>query len=250
MAETDLTTAVAVEVAKQLPVKDAYQDTLAPGAKQMGGVVEDLAKTLRLALAPLQYTAALQDRYVDFLNRSVRRVPDEQRISPPPQILGPVLEGVKYESAETPLSEMFSQLLSRAFDREHVSEAHPSYPALIRQLSTDEALLLRAFYMRELSGQYLNFQWKMDFSQAKNEFSNRVIEVDEIPKELLVFPENVEFYMERLGVLGLVGVLQLGNQEPLADGSNQQIGIRARHHIRLTPSGLRFMAAVSERSNS
>ncbi|MCR6635171.1 Abi-alpha family protein [Devosia sp.] len=247
MAGTDLTTAVAVEVAKQLPIKDAYGDILSPAAKQAGGLVEDLAKTIRLALAPLQYTAALQDRYVNFLNRSVRRVPDEQRISPPPQILGPVLEGVKYESADTPLSDMFSQLLSRAFDREHVSEAHPSYPALIRQLSTDEAILLQAFYARELSGAYLNFQWKMDFDQATNMFSNRVVEVDDLPRDLLVFPKNADFYMERLGVLGLAGVPQIGNQEPLADTSNRQIGIRAKHHIRLTPSGLRFMAAVSER---
>lgn len=249
MAETDLTTAVAVEVAKQIPIKDAYQDVLAPGARQFGGLVEDLAKTIRLALAPLQITAALQDRYVNFLNSSVRRVPDAQRISPAPQILGPVLEGVKYEAADTPLSEMFSQLLSRAFDKERASEAHPSYPALIRQLSTDEALLLRVFYNCELSGQYLKFQWTMELDQAKNEFFNRVVAVDEIPRGQLVFPENVEFYMERLGVLGLAGTPQLGNQEPLVDSSNRQIGIRAKHHIRLTSSGLRFMKAVSERLN-
>lgn len=247
MAETDLTTAVAVEVAKQIPLKEAYGDLVSPGAKQAGGLVEDLAKTLRLALAPLQYTAALQDRYVDFLNTSVRRIPDARRIVPPPQILGPVLEGVKYETADTPISDMFSQLLSRAFDNEHVSEAHPSYPALIRQLSTDEALMLRSLYESEITSQFRKFQWTMDFDQTTNQFSNRVVEIDESPKDLLIFPENVGFYMERLGVLGLVGVPQVGNQEPLADGNNQQIGIRSKHHIRLTPSGLRFMAAVSVR---
>lgn len=55
----DFTTAVATELVKQLPVKDAYSDVMSPGAKQVGGAIEDITKTLRLALAPFQVGAAL-----------------------------------------------------------------------------------------------------------------------------------------------------------------------------------------------
>jgi hypothetical protein len=84
-------------VAKQLPVKDIYKDAIAPAATQTGELAEDLIKALRLALAPVQFLAALQDRYRSFLKNSVARVPVQRRIDPPPQILGPVLEGVRYD---------------------------------------------------------------------------------------------------------------------------------------------------------
>lgn len=106
----------AKELVKQLPVKSIYKDVGSPAAKQAGQFGEDLFKVLQLALAPIQYFAALQDRYRRFLDASVRRVPEERRIAPAPQILGPVLEGIRYEPEESPIEEMFSQLLSRSMD--------------------------------------------------------------------------------------------------------------------------------------
>ena len=37
---------------------------------------------------------------------------------------------------------MFSQLLSRAMDKNGLAQAHPAYPLIIKQLSSDEANLL------------------------------------------------------------------------------------------------------------
>ena len=46
------------EIAKQLPIKQAYKDIARPGARQAGRLVEDLVKVLHLALAPVQMAAA------------------------------------------------------------------------------------------------------------------------------------------------------------------------------------------------
>jgi hypothetical protein len=99
--EVDLASAVAAELVKQAPIKEVYQDGLAPAVRETGSALADFVKTLRLALAPLQFTAALQDRYVNFLNSSVRQIPEDRRILPAPQILGPVLEAIKYEPEDT-----------------------------------------------------------------------------------------------------------------------------------------------------
>jgi hypothetical protein len=56
----DPTAAFAEELAKQLPVKAAYRDVVKPGAKQAGQLVQDLVKTIQLALAPLQFAGAYQ----------------------------------------------------------------------------------------------------------------------------------------------------------------------------------------------
>jgi hypothetical protein len=102
----------AKELAKQLPMEAMYKDAVGPAAKQVGQFAEDLVKVLQLALAPVQAVAALQDRYRHFIDTSIRRIPQERRIAPPPQILGPVIEGVRYEPEGTPIDQMYSQLLS------------------------------------------------------------------------------------------------------------------------------------------
>jgi hypothetical protein len=53
------------------------------------------------------------------------------------------------------------------------------------------------------------------------------IEVDALPRDRLVFPENVQFYSQHLDKLGLAGIFQAGNQEALI-GGGKQTGVRVR----------------------
>jgi Abortive infection alpha len=144
-------------------------------------------------------------------------------------VLGPVLEGIRYEAEDTPIDEMFSQLLSRALDSGRVNEAHPAYPILIKQLSPDEAIILSKLYDAKYVGPVK-------------------IEADALPRDGLAFPENVPFYFEHLNQLGLAGIFQQGNQEPLYDGPpiTKQIGVRVRSNYRLTDFGRRFIKACTE----
>lgn len=229
------------ELAKQLPVKDIYHDAGSPAVKEAGSIAEDLMKALHLALAPVQYVAAVQDRFRAFLRTSVARVPEARRIAPPPQILGPVLEGVRYEPEGTPIDELFSQLMSRSMDREHVNEAHPAYPILIKQLSSDEAKILAM-----LNGAQFDFVWTRSFNaETRLFYGHKTVEVDDLPRNGLVFPDNIQFYMEHLHQLGLAGIYQQGNQEPiyLSEITKIQIGIRVRNKYALTDFGQRFVKA-------
>jgi hypothetical protein len=111
-------------------------------------------------------------------------------VAPPPQILGPVLESIRYEPEGTPIGEMFSELLSRSMDEERQGEARPSYPILIRQLSSDEAKLLLL-----LSEQHYDYVYTAKFDQTTKLFSARHdVEVDTLPREGLSYPERVSFY--------------------------------------------------------
>ncbi len=235
--QADPATEFAKELARQLPVKSIYDDAAAPAAKQTGQLLQDVIKALQLALAPVQLLGALQDRFRNFLDASVRAVPIERRISPAPQIIGPVFEGIRYEPEGTPIDEMFSRLLSRAMDKERASEAHPAYPILIRQLSSDEAQILASLNERQF-----NHVVTLDYDRATNLFANQKIEV-EFPKDNLLFPENIGFYFQHLHTLGLAGIYQEGNQEPIKDGSGQQIGVRIRSKYKLTEFGEKFVRA-------
>jgi hypothetical protein len=241
--ETDLATAVATELVKQVPIKEAYQDGLSPAVRETGSALADFVKTLRLALAPLQFTAALQDRYVKFLDRSVRQIPEVRRILPAPQIVGPVLEAIKYEPEDTLITDMYNELLSKAFDQQNAEQAHPAFAPLIKQLSMDEAIILKTIYEKYLKDDHYKYQFTDDYDSKTNRFSNRKVEFDELPRSELRTPDNVSIYMEHLDKLGLASVLQFRNPESLFS-SGAQSGSRTFARYQLTAFGLEFMKAV------
>ena len=239
----DPTTVFAEELAKQLPVKAAYRDAVKPSAKQVGQLAQDIVKTIQLALAPLQFAGAYQDRLRAFIDRSVRNVPEANRVSPAPQILGPVVEGIRYEPEGTPIDEMFAKLLSCSMDSTKFDEAHPAYPTLIKQLSSDEARILTV-----LRSQQYDHVYTRDYNPSTALFYGAPkIEIDALPRDELVFPNNVPFYLQHLNNLGLAGIFQDGNQQALfeEDGGGQQTGVRVRSKYRLTEFGAAFVRACT-----
>lgn len=215
------------KIAEKLPVRQAYDDLVSPPAKQLGTLAEEILKTLRLALIPFQFTAAYQDRVTHFIDKSVRKVPDERRIAPPPQILGPVLEGIRYEPEDTPIDEMFSALLSNSMDSENVNKAHPSFPIIINQLSRDEAVILK-----ELKLQEFKTVETYDLNREKNDdpeepdWINRKVEKElDFPLDKLFLPDNFTFYTDHLWHLGLACFTRT-HAEPISDGSGKQTGSR------------------------
>ena len=190
----------AVELSKLLPVKDIYEDVAKPAARQVGAIGGDLMKTLHLALAPIQLTAALQDRYRNFIDRSVRKVPEDRRVQPAPQIAGPVLEGIRYELEGTPIDEMFANLLANSMDQWNYGKAHSAYPNLIKQIAADEAILLATI----LDGSYTRTTQR-DLTDSVGPHGNEVqiwtncrVLNDTFPVERLVLPERLNFYINHL----------------------------------------------------
>jgi Abortive infection alpha len=243
-SETDLATAVATQLVKQVPIKEVYEDGLSPAVQETGSALTDFVKTIRLALAPLQFTAALQDRYVRFLDRSVRQIPEERRILPAAQIVGPILEAIKYEPEDTLISDMYNEVLSRAFDRDRAEDAHPAYALLIKQLSLDEAIILKIIYEKYLQDDHYKYQYTDDWDAGTARFSNRKVELDELPRNDLRSPSNLAIYIEHLEKLGLAAVLQFKNQEGLFTAGAQS-GTRVFARYQLTAFGLEFMKAAS-----
>jgi hypothetical protein len=243
-SETDLATAVATQLVKQVPIKEVYEDGLSPAVQETGSALTDFVKTIRLALAPLQFTAALQDRYVRFLDRSVRHIPEERRILPAAQIVGPILEAIKYEPEDTLISDMYNEVLSRAFDRDRAEDAHPAYALLIKQLSLDEAIILKIIYEKYLQDDHYKYQYTDDWDARTARFSNRKVELDELPRNDLRSPNNLAIYIEHLDKLGLAAVLQSKNQEGLFTAGVQS-GTRVFARYQLTAFGLEFMKAAS-----
>jgi hypothetical protein len=215
--ENELATEFAKELAKQLPVKEA----LSAPARQTGQILEDLVKTIQLALVPFQLAGALQDRLRHFIDRAIRPVPEEQRISPAPQILGPIIEAIRYEPEGTDLDQMFSALLSTSMDQFRVADGHPAFPGIIRAISPDEAKILKSLQTARI---------KLDIKHGPSPNFRPYAVFKTTPVSGLAFESNFLVYLDHLEQLGLVS-------------TGRQL-VTARE-IDLTPWGRLFMRAVT-----
>ena len=133
------------QIGKLIPqetIGKLYDDLLSDTAKEVGKVGVDIVKTARLILAPLQVTAALQDRFVEMVQRIQGRVPEDKQIEPPAEVVGSVLEHMRYLDESSALWSMYEEVLTKAIDKDENSNIHPSFAHIVSQLSRDEAWIL------------------------------------------------------------------------------------------------------------
>ena len=70
-------------------------------------------------------------------------IPPEHIVEPKASIAGPTLQGLAFTHEEPNLKEMYLSLLATAMDGRVAADAHPAFVEVIRQLSSEEAQLMR-----------------------------------------------------------------------------------------------------------
>ena len=134
----------AQEIAKAVPV---YQDALQPAVREVGKALQTVAKTIHIALAPISALVWGYEHIRDFILSRVaekmKQVPSERIVTPSPLVAGPTLEALRFAGHDSTLREMYASLLATSLDSETTHLAHPSFVEIIKNLSPDEAKLIR-----------------------------------------------------------------------------------------------------------
>ena len=206
-------------------------------ARELGKIGNDAVKTIRLLLAPLQLAAAFQDRLERLIARIGDRVPEERRLSPPPEVVGPALEHMKYLEEENPLWQMFEELISRSFDKDNIESVHPAFTGVIAQLTRDEGIILC-----RLKTETFEIVDYLELNSIENRFENRKIEKNNLPLSDLILPDRIDMYYSHLESLNLVA-WPVFKQDPVRDSNGTQIGIRRHSRMHLTEFGKLFINA-------
>lgn len=133
------------ELAKNLPVKEIYNDVAHPALSTIG---QTLQGATRVALAPISAMIWGYDKIAGYLDVAIpeyfarKRIKEDNIKSPDPSIAVPVIEAMRYTSHKPELIEMFTNVLGASMNSATYDE-HPAFVEIIKQLCSDECKMLK-----------------------------------------------------------------------------------------------------------
>jgi len=116
-----------------------------------------ITKTINNALLPLaavnfafdKARKYFSEKFEQDLSEKAAKIPPEDLVEPKASIAGPTLQGLAFTHEEDNLKDMFLSLLATAMDGRVAPEAHPAFVEIIKQLTSEEAALLRSILKTE-----------------------------------------------------------------------------------------------------
>lgn len=196
--------AIFTEIAKQLPIKEIYNDLAQPTLSTIG---KSLQGVTRVALAPVTALVWGYDKIANYLDVAIpeyfasHNIDKENITTPDPAIAVPLIEAMRYTSHKTELRNMFTNLLGASMNTA-VCDEHPAFVEIIKQLSADECKML-AYLKDNPTMAILKMRLKSDIGAEKDAipyFSDicYLTKCDNPQK----FPE----YLDNLRRLGLINI--------------------------------------------
>ena len=149
------------------------------------------------------------EQYKLELEKSISRIPADRKIEPSIQVTAQALENSKYCIEEPELRTMFSSLISNSMNLDYLSDVHPSFAEMIKQMSPLDAQLLKIFKDGPPSGfPICDFHRKADNGTYYVLAENVFVEFQ---------PENPREVSRALTSLSRLGLLSLSQEVYLAN---------------------------------
>lgn len=164
-------------------VKELSDETIvpivSPASKELGGFFGAIAGFFNNVLAaPLhRLNARFKAKTIAFiadLEKEHSKIPEENRIEPALNIVGPVLEKLKFCIEEDELKNLYSKLLLSAMDNRKSKNVHPIFVDIISKFNEIDAIIFKKAYEE---------RYKCFVAERRMSISNRE-KKDAILKEL------------------------------------------------------------------
>lgn len=137
----------AMQIAASL-AGDVYKDGVQPSVQTIGQALNGIFKAVSHypRLWGMMSEVSLEEKERQFkekLQAKVDAIPNDKKVLPKPNILGPSVQALEYGIFEDHLSEMFANLISGAMNSDASNTVHPSFVDIIKQMTRNEALVLK-----------------------------------------------------------------------------------------------------------
>lgn len=136
-----------------LAIEKYTNNTLEKPTHELG---EGLADIFWLIFSPFKAARATLEPKIENLKnkiaKEVEKIPAENLVEPPLNIIGPALEASKFYIEDDTISSMFARLISSSMDITTQGESHPAFIEVIKQLSVFDAKIMK--YLFENRGNF------------------------------------------------------------------------------------------------
>lgn len=182
-------------------------------AKNVGTTAVTITKTINNILLPI---AALNfafdkariyfsENFNKDLSEKACNIPPENLVEPKASIAGPVLQGLAFTHEEVDLKNMYLNLLKTSMDNRTAEKAHPAFVEVIKQLTSEEAILLKDFFVNVLVSEAIveiKLKGKIGSRTLCTHVMNSHDENTNLPVEAPDLPAKIDNWIR----LGLVNV--------------------------------------------
>ena len=144
------TTKVATEIATEV-AKEVYNDAAKPAMQSTGGVLALIPRAINAALLPLHNWIAHREYQIEetkkLLSIKLANVKPEEIVPPEPHVAIPALQAISYSMDNEEIRNMYANLLAASMTQTIKENVHPAYVEFIKQMSPDEARIVRHVYL-------------------------------------------------------------------------------------------------------
>lgn len=115
---------------------EVYGDVAKPALQEVGSVAGRTAKALLSPVRGLLWGWEQIEKFVEeSVQKKLKKIPEERRKSPDPEIAVPLLQALTYTAQNETLREMYINLLANSMDTEKTQVVHPSFVEIIKQMN-------------------------------------------------------------------------------------------------------------------
>jgi hypothetical protein len=251
------------KLANSIPI---YGDLAQPAVKEIGKSLETVAKTVNIALAPMSALIWGYEKISEFIQSRIteklKNIPLENIIPPDPSVVCPAVEALRFAGENPSISELYANLIATSMDKDTVKKAHPAFVEIIKNMTADEALIIKKF----TPGAYrpvMDIKIRISRNKGADNFLNNYSKIGE--EVGCKYPDLTPKYIDNLCRLGLLhipaGQLLVGEHsydvltedigykrtKKKAEGQGSVL-LEKRKYIELTEFGIQFReACVNEK---
>jgi len=182
--------------------------------KELESLLANCFKILNLVPFGVVWTMERVKTYLkNELPERLSHVPPERLIGPDPVILIPSAFGLRISGHNEELREMFAKLLATSMDSDTAHKAHPAFAEIIRQMTPDEARLIKYLITDNYHPTVSLSSADPSYPNEKQRFIVRHFSVLGY-KSGCTKPELAPTYLSNLARLGLIEIWEMRYVSP------------------------------------
>lgn len=192
--------------------KEVYKDGLKEPVKETGKTIALLPRVIKAALAPVEMWILNKEYSIKMtqkmLEAKLQQFDPNQIESPEPYVAVPAINALSYTFASDSLLDMYSNLLASSMIVNKKWKVHPSFVEIIKQLSPDEAKLLKSLALHEGVNEFplIDLVMEKEKDQYRLEYYYVLRNFTNLGNRVCDLPSNISAYIDNLVRLNLIEI--------------------------------------------